>query len=394
MTLLKKEIKNTLKNIQNSAHLVGRVWVPGNPSGPCVVLIENKEAIDITKIFPTTTNLFESDNPIEKINGKNNLISLGNIDDIIQNTPIEERDVKKPWLLSPCDLQAIKAAGVTFVSSMLERVIEEKARGDWSAAQEIRNKISSLIGNNLSEIKPGSRDALKVKDLLIKQNLWSQYLEVGIGSDAEIFTKSQPMSSVGNGFEIGILEDSNWNNPEPEVVLAVNSKNKIIGATLGNDVNLRDYEGRSALLLGKAKDNNASCALGPFIRLFDNNFNLDNIRNSEIEVIINGLDGFKHEEIYSMKEISRDPEDLVNQCSSRSHNYPDGLMLFLGTMFTPVMDREQPGKGFTHKIGDIVTVHTKEIGSLSNRINYSHLCEPWNFGSSALLKNLVSRGVI
>ncbi len=394
MASLKINLKDTIKDIDENANLVGRVWVPGNPSGPCVVLIKNKEAIDITKIFPTTTNLFEYDNPIEKINGKNNLISLGNIDDIIQNTPIEERDAKKPWLLSPCDLQAIKAAGVTFVSSMLERVIEEKARGDWSAAQEIRNKISSLIGNNLSEIKPGSRDALKVKDLLIKQNLWSQYLEVGIGSDAEIFTKSQPMSSVGNGFEIGILEDSNWNNPEPEVVLAVNSKNKIIGATLGNDVNLRDYEGRSALLLGKAKDNNASCALGPFIRLFENNFNLENIKNFEIAVKINGLDGFKHEEIYSMKEISRDPEDLVNQCSSKNHNYPDGLMLFLGTMFTPFMDREQPGKGFTHKIGDIVTVHTKEIGSLNNRINYSHLCEPWNFGTSALLKNLVSRGVI
>src|SRR5690606_27366505 len=104
--------------------------------------------------------------------------------------------------------------------------------------------------------------------------VWSQYLEVAIGKDAEIFTKTQPMASVGFGAQIGIHPESHWNNPEPEVVLAVARTGKIRGATLGNDVNLRDYEGRSALLLGEAKDQNASCAIGPFIRLFDETFSL------------------------------------------------------------------------------------------------------------------------
>lgn len=394
MVSLQTEIKNTLKRVDNNAYLVGRVWVPGDPSGPCVVWIKNSKTFDITNQFPTMTNLFESKNPVKAINDMHGLESIGNIEDILQNTPIEERDSKKPWLLSPCDLQAIKASGVTFVSSMLERVIEEKSRGDWNEAEKIRQNITKLIGKNLSDLKPGSVAALKVKDFLIKKNLWSPYLEVGIGPDAQIFTKSQPMSTVGSGFEIGILEDSNWNNPEPEMVLAVNSKSKIIGATLGNDLNLRDYEGRSALLLGKAKDNNASCALGPFIRLFDEKFNMKDIKSSKISITINGLDGFQHLESYSMKEISRDPEDLVSQCLNKDHYYPDGLMLFLGTMFTPAMDRDLPGKGFSHKIGDIVTIKTKTIGSLTNKVNYAHLCEPWDFGSYALIKNLVSRKLL
>jgi len=384
-------LKNTLKNVDSDSYLVGRAWVPGEHSGPCVIWIKNNNAFDLTHQFPTTTSLFETRDPIQELNKIKNLKSIGEVEKIIQNTPIEERNQKNPWVLSPCDLQAIKASGVTFVSSMLERVIEEKARGNWNQAQEIRSNLKKLIGDNLSDIVPGSKAALKVKDILIKQKLWSQYLEVGIGLDAEIFTKSQPMSSVGNGFDIGILKNSNWNNPEPEIVLVVNSKNKIIGVTLGNDVNLRDYEGRSALLLGKAKDNNASCSLGPFIRLFDEKFKLEDIKNAKINITINGLDGFHHEDNYFMNKISRDPEDLVNQCSNDNHNYPDGFLLYLGTMFTPVMDRDEVGKGFTHKIGDIVSIQTEKVGKLTNRVNYSHLCEPWIFGTSALIKNLSSR---
>src|SRR5207249_4321182 len=283
----------------------------------------------------------------------------------------EGRDETAPWLLAPCDLQAIKAAGVTFVASMLERVIEEQARGDPARADAVRRKIADVVGSNLRSVRPGSPEAASVKDVLLAEGLWSQYLEVGIGPDAEIFTKTQPMASVGIGADIGIHRQSTWNNPEPEVVLAVNARGEAVGAALGNDVNLRDFEGRSALLLGKAKDNNASCAIGPFIRLFDDSFTIDAVRNAEIAMRVDGPEGFALEGHSSMAMISRDPLDLVGQAIGANHQYPDGLMLFLGTMFAPTQDRHGPGQGFTHVVGDIVTVATPKLGALVNRVNRS-----------------------
>ena len=277
---------------------------------------------------------------------------------------------------------------------MLERVIEEQALGDWTMAEQIRKQISELIGDNLADIKPGSDAAMNVKKILIEQGAWSQYLEVGIGRDAEIFTKSQPMSAVGTGAEVGIHPGSNWNNPEPEIVLAVNSKGNVVGATLGNDVNMRDFEGRSALLLGKAKDNNASCAIGPFIRLFDDKFSLNDIRQANISLTVDGMDGFRLEGNSSMKYISRDPLELVQHCKGKHHQYPDGLVLFLGTMFSPIQDRDEPGQGFTHKVGDIVNIHTPLLGSLVNRVNTCDQIPPWIFGTSALMRNLAQRGLL
>jgi fumarylacetoacetate (FAA) hydrolase family protein len=297
-------------------------------------------------------------------------------------------------LLAPCDLQAIKASGVTFVSSMLERVIEEQARGDPAKAESIRKAIVGVIGDDLASVRPGSPEAARLKDVLIAQGAWSQYLEVGIGPDAEIFTKSQPMSAVGIGAEIGIHPKSEWNNPEPEIVLAVNSRGQAVGATLGNDVNLRDFEGRSALLLGKSKDNNASCAIGPFVRLFDDDFTLDDVRRCELALRVDGPDGFMLDGSSSMSMISRDPLDLVGQAIGANHQYPDGFMLFLGTMFAPTKDRHGPGKGFTHVLGDIVTIATPHLGALVNRVNRSDRIAPWTFGTRALAENLARRGLL
>jgi fumarylacetoacetate (FAA) hydrolase family protein len=298
------------------------------------------------------------------------------------------------FLLAPADLQAIKACGVTFARSMLERVIEEKAGGDPHKADAARSSIGNAIGANLAEITPGSPEAARLKAALVSEGMWSQYLEVGLGPDAEVFTKAQPMSSVGHGADIGIHPASSWNNPEPEVVLAVDSLGRIKGATLGNDVNLRDVEGRSALLLGKAKDNNASCSIGPFIRLFDDTFSLEDVRACELSLTIQGDDGFVLEGHSSMREISRDPEELVRQTIGPHHQYPDGLMLFLGTMFAPVKDRDAPGQGFTHRTGDIVTISTQAIGSLRNRVRSSTDCPPWTFGLAELMRNLARRGLL
>ena len=391
---LKLETEQTLPKDYDIACLIGRAWVPGNPDGPSPVWIKNGKVYDLAPYSPTVSELLEMEDPARIVRGLSGLHNIGAFEDLLQNTHPKKQDSSKPWFLAPCDLQAIKASGVTFVSSMLERVIEEQALGDWTMAEQIRKQISELIGDNLADIQPGSDAAMNVKKILIEQNAWSQYLEVGIGRDAEIFTKSQPMSAVGTGAEVGIHPGSNWNNPEPEIVLAVNSKGNVVGATLGNDVNLRDFEGPSALLLGKAKDNNASCAIGPFIRLFDDKFSLDDIRHANISLTVDGLEGFRLEGNSSMKYISRDPLELVQHCKGNHHQYPDGLMLFLGTMFSPTQDRDEPGQGFTHKVGDIVKIHTPLLGSLVNIVNTCDQIPPWIFGTSALMRNLAQRGLL
>jgi len=319
---------------------------------------------------------------------------VASLESAFANSDEPRRDPQHPWLLAPCDLQAVKASGVTFISSLLERVIEEQARGDASKAESIRAALGGVLGDNLAGIVPGSPQAQKVKEVLIAQGAWSQYLEVGIGPDAEIFTKAPVLSAVGAGADVGIHSGSVWNNPEPEVVLAINSRGQTLGAALGNDVNLRDFEGRSALLLGKAKDNNASCAIGPFIRLFDEHFGIDDVRRITVALRVVGPEGFTLEGSSSLSKISRDPLDIVSQAIGPHHAYPDGLMLFLGTMFAPTQDRHGPGQGFTHVVGDRVTISAPELGALENRVVHSDQAARWSFGIGALMRNLAGRGIL
>lgn len=343
--------------------------------------------------FPTVRDLCEARNPAAAIavaKGER----IGDIKSILANTSEHSRDPSKAYLLVPIDLQAVKAAGVTFAASLLERVIEEQARGEPQRAAAVRIEVEAAIAGAVGSLKPGSPEAAALKQLLIAKGMWSQYLEVGIGSDAEIFTKSQPMSGVGSGAAVGILRSSVWNNPEPEIVLVVNSRGEIVGATLGNDVNLRDIEGRSALLLSKAKDNNASTAIGPFLRLFDRTFSLDDVRKAEVTLTVMGPDGFVLNGRSAMARISRDPADLVAHMLGPHHSYPDGAVLFLGTMFAPVQDRDAPGKGFTHHVGDVVTIACDPLGSLTNVVTYAELAPPWTFGVGALMRNLAVRGLL
>jgi fumarylacetoacetate (FAA) hydrolase family protein len=372
----------------HEALLVGRVHVEGK--GPVLVRVTPEGVHDISSLAPTCSDLLELPGLAKRLRDHAGP-RIGSTADILANTAHDARDASRPWFLAPCDLQAIKAAGVTFVASMLERVIEEQARGDASKAESVRKAVVAVIGENLAAVKPGSPEALRLKDVLIAQGVWSQYLEVGIGPDAEIFTKSQPMSAVGTGAEIGIHPKSEWNNPEPEVVLAVNSRGEVQGAALGNDVNLRDFEGRSALLLGKAKDNNASCAIGPFIRVFDERFTIDDVRRCDLAMKVTGPEGFVMEGASSLSKISRDPLDLVGQAIGANHQYPDGFMLFLGTMFAPTQDRHGPGQGFTHVVGDVVTVSTPKLGVLANRVNTSDRVAPWTYGVRSLMKDLSRR---
>lgn len=374
------------------AVLVGRVWRP-DVGGPAVVTVRGDDLVDISEITPTVRDLCESERPGELVRAAEGK-RIGKLSDILANSPHAGRDRAKPWLLAPVDLQAVKAAGVTFAISMLERVIEEQARGEADRAAAVRAEITSLIGDDLSKLKPGSEQAMALKAMLVEKKAWSQYLEVGIGPDAEVFTKAQPMAAVGHLAEVGIHPMSSWNNPEPEIVLVVTSAGRIIGATLGNDVNLRDVEGRSALLLGKAKDNNASAALGPFIRLFDGGFGLDDMRSASVGLEVVGEDGFRLEGMSDMSRISRDPADIVAQTIGKHHQYPDGFVLYLGTMFAPIEDRDHPGEGFTHKPGDIVTVASPRLGRLSNRVLRCPDVEPWTFGTGALMRNLAQRGLL
>jgi fumarylacetoacetate (FAA) hydrolase family protein len=392
MSQLRDAARRALPEDAADAALVGRVW-RADVDGPSVVVLRDGAAFDVSRHFPTMRDLCECPDPAATVRQADG-DRLGSVDEILANTPPETRNPGKPWFLAPVDLQAVKAAGVTFAISMLERVIEERARGDMQAAAAIRAEVNRLVGDDLAKLKPGSPQAAQLKQVLIAQGAWSQYLEVGIGPDAEIFTKCQPMAAIGTAADAGIHPVSSWNNPEPEVVLAVSSAGRIVGATLGNDVNLRDVEGRSALLLSKAKDNNASCAIGPFLRLFDAGFTLDDIRRTTVTLRVEGEDGFVLQGASSIALISRDPADLVAQMVNAHHRYPDGAVLFLGTMFAPVEDRDAPGQGFTHKSGDIVTIAAPKLGKLVNRMRPTDQCEAWTFGAGALMRNLAARGLL
>jgi fumarylacetoacetate (FAA) hydrolase family protein len=374
-----------------AATLIGRAWLP-QAGGPAPVTVRGDAVYDLSGVAPTCSELLALDNPLAAIRAAASLPRVGAVADLLANSGADARDPRAPWLLAPCDLQPVKASGVTFVASLLERVIEEQARGDAAKAEGLRRSILSVIGSSLHDVKPGSAEAMRLKQVLIGQGIWSQYLEVGIGPDAEIFTKCPPLAAVGTGAEVGIHPRSEWNNPEPEVVLAVTPRGEVAGASLGNDVNLRDFEGRSALLLGKAKDNNASCAVGPFIRLFDETFSLDEVRQCELSLRMGGPDGFAFTAHSSMAEISRDPLEIVAHTIGPHHQYPDGVMLFLGTMFAPTIDRFAPGKGFTHQVGDLVSVSTPRLGTLINRVNHTDKIAPWTFGIAALMANLRARG--
>lgn len=374
--------------------LIGRAWMPGDPAGPCVIVVGDEGVYDITGIAPTVSQLLNTDHPAALIRAYTHAPRLGSLDDLVANSGPGPRDEGRPYLLAPVDLQAIKAAGVTFARSLVERVIEEHTKGDPTQAAAVRKSIARVLGSDLLHVRPGTVEAERLKAMLEERGVWSQYLEVGIGPYAEVFTKAQPLSAVGTGAQIGIRPDSNWNNSEPELVLVANARGRLLGASLGNDLNLRDFEGRSALLLARAKDNNASCAVGPFIRLFDDTFGIDDLRSCEIGLRILGADGFVLDDKCSMREISRDILDLIGQTMDESHQYPDGFVLFTGTMFSPIANRERAASGFTHAVGDIVSISTPALGRLINRVNVCPDCEPWTFGIGALMANLASRGLL
>jgi fumarylacetoacetate (FAA) hydrolase family protein len=382
----------TLPEDAEAATLVGRLHDPAD-GGPSVVALRggaDGELIDLTPFAPTVAHLLHHENPVALARSAAPISRSWPAAEVLAATLAGRRDV--PYLLAPCDLQVIKACGVTFVRSLIERVIEEAAMGDPARAAGVRGRVEEVVGGALADLVPGSAEAARAKEALIAEGLWSQYLEVGIGPDAEVFTKAPVLSAVGTGAAVGVWSRSAWNNPEPELVLAVSAEGRPLGATLGNDVNLRDIEGRSALLLGKAKDNNASCAIGPLLRLFDEGFGMDDVRALDVTLTVErtggGPDGGGPvlSGVSSMREISRDPLELLAQTVGAHHQYPDGLVLFTGTLFAP--------GDFTHELGDVVRISSPRLGTLVNAVRHAESAPPWSFGLRALMTNLAARGLL
>lgn len=370
------------------ALLLGRLLTG---EGPTPILVRRGRVLDVSAFAPTGAEFIARWRGEPDVPGRD----LGDLEAMPLLPAWERADERQvPTLLTPVDLQCLKACGVTFAASALERVIEERTRGDAAAAQSVRESLEQRVGTQIGAVRPGSPEAARLKEALLAAGLWSQYLEVAIGPDAEVFTKAPVLSAVGWGEWIGVRSDSRWNNPEPEVVLICDPAGRAVGAALGNDVNLRDLEGRSALLLGKAKDNNASCAIGPFIRLFDGGFTLDQVRTAEVTLEVRGEEGFRLQGTSSMRLISRDPLELIGQTTGRHHQYPDGFALFLGTMFAPVADRDAPGQGFTHRRGDLVRICSERLGTLENRVTHCEHAPPWTVGIGALMRNLAARGLL
>lgn len=372
--------------------LVGRVWNP-RVEGPSPVAIRADGVYDVSAAFPTVADLCDRDDPagaLAEVPGER----IGDVDELLSGAAARPERPDTARFLAPADLQPVKAAGVTFAVSMVERLIEERAQGNPESAAAIRAELGEVLGGDLRSLRPGSPEAAEVKRLLVERGEWSQYLEVGIGPDAEIFTKALPLSAVGPASRAGVLRESEWNNPEPEVGLVVSARGTVVGATLANDINLRDYEGRSALLLGKAKDNNASCVLGPFLRLFDATFGLDDVRSSTVRLEVQGEDGYRLAGESAHSQISRDPAELVRQLLGEHHQYPDGVVLLLGTMFAPVDDRGVPGGGFTHHPGDVVRISAPRLGTLAHEIQHTQDCARWEYGLRALMANLAQRGLL
>jgi fumarylacetoacetate (FAA) hydrolase family protein len=374
--------------------LVGRVWRPaagGKPGGPSVVAVREGGVFDISAAAPTTAELFDRADAVAIVRSHQG-DRLGSLEEMVANTTAKP-SFDRAHLLAPIDLQAVKAAGVTFAVSLLERLIEEHAKGDPARADAARADLHKAVGVDIAAVKPGTPQAEELKKALTARGLWSQYLEVGIGPYAEIFTKAPPMASVGWGADVGLRPEAQWTNPEPEVTVVVNGKGAIVGATLGNDVNLRDIEGRSALLLGQAKDNNASSAVGPFVRLFDATFSLDDVRRAQVSLEVHGPDQFRLEGKSDLTHISRDPAELVRQTISM-HQYPDGMVLFTGTLFAPTKPRTPGGAGFTHVTGDVVAIRSPKLGTLVNRVGTCDQVPPWTFGTRELMRNLAQRGLL
>ncbi|CAM3535658.1 fumarylacetoacetate hydrolase family protein [Zobellia roscoffensis] len=390
------DLNHLIPQLAETGTWIGRCTVPAKKAyngiaGPHVILARKGNVYDLSEYYTSTSELINSKNPVASLKALTELPQLGSLTEILKNSLYFNRNPKLPYFIAPNDIQAIKACGVTFIKSLLERVIEEKAKGDAHIANDIRQTIYDSLGKDLSKVVAGSPETEKLKKELQEKGLWSQYLEVGIGKDAEVFSKAQPLSAIGFGAEVGVLKSSKWNNPEPEIVLAVSSSGKIVGATLGNDVNLRDYEGRSALLLGEAKDQNGSCAIGPMFRLFDETFSLEDVKNCEVDFAMQGKDNFSTSGSNKMKEISRTPENLVNQVIGKNHQYPDGLVLFLGTMFAPTEDRNKKGLGFTHKKGDQVNISSPHLGTLINWVNTCDKIPKWEFGIGAFTNYVLQR---
>jgi len=279
---------------------LARFCPSGQPDSVGVGIVDDDTIVvlNLDAEVPSLAAILESDDPQAVASSRHG-----------DRLPLDSVDI-----LAPIDEQEVWAAGVTYKRSQTARMEESEAAA-------------------------------------------SCYDRVYASPRPELFLKATPNRVAGPGQPVRIRVDAEWNVPEPELTLVINSRKQLVGYTVGNDMSSRDIEGENPLYLPQAKVYNQCCGLGPWITLVDAFPPRDEAR-IRLEIRRDGTSVFQGETC--LDQMARTSEDLI-QWLGRDNDFPHGVFLLTGTGIVPDSD-------FTLLAGDIVDISIDGIGTLTNPV--------------------------